>query len=195
MRMGFIMIVLLVVIAIIAILAAILFPVFDRAREKSRQTSCLSIVKQLILTTYMYCQDYDDTLPFGYNRGLWWYDCIRPYHMNDQVLLCPSRQSVKPTGYGWNYGVSYSPGTSYSPIRTGPRYDGCNLSVLKSPGPADTILIADNWTGGTSSQARWLYMANRDLRHNNGDNYGFADGHAKWLGFGAVQNADMWDDD
>lgn len=56
-RGGFTLIALLVVIAIIAILAAILFPVFARAREKARQTSCLSNVKQLTLGCLMYAQD------------------------------------------------------------------------------------------------------------------------------------------
>jgi len=65
MRKGFTLIELLVVIAIIAILAAILFPVFARAREKARQTSCLSNVKELGLGLMMYVQDYDECFPYG----------------------------------------------------------------------------------------------------------------------------------
>lgn len=60
---GFTLIELLVVIAIIAILAAILFPVFAQAREKARQTSCLSNTKQLGLSAMMYVQDYDELYP------------------------------------------------------------------------------------------------------------------------------------
>ena len=67
-RRGFTLIELLVVIAIIAILAAILFPVFAKAREKARQTSCLSNLKQLGLSFLMYAQDYDELLP-SYRLG------------------------------------------------------------------------------------------------------------------------------
>jgi prepilin-type N-terminal cleavage/methylation domain-containing protein len=75
-RAGFTLIELLVVIAIIAILAAILFPVFAQAREKARQTSCLSNLKQWGTAVLMYVQDYDETLPLawgadpGLNGGL-----------------------------------------------------------------------------------------------------------------------------
>ena len=59
-KSGFTLIELLVVIAIIAILAAILFPVFAQAREKARQASCLSNLKQLALASMQYIQDYDE---------------------------------------------------------------------------------------------------------------------------------------
>jgi len=197
MRRGFTLIELLVVIAIIAILAAILFPVFARAREKAKQTSCLSNVKELCLAVHMYAQDYDDRLPFMANFGRWWYQVLDPYMKNAQIIICPSKPQYVP-GYAWNYsGCGYQPGATWTPVRTGLIYEGCNTSIYKSPGPASTIMLADNWWGTTTTERRALYrqLDRREGRHNEGDNYGFVDGHAKWLKPTQVQDADWWDAD
>jgi prepilin-type N-terminal cleavage/methylation domain-containing protein len=68
-RNGFTLIELLVVIAIIAILAAILFPVFAQAREKARQTQCLSNMRQMGLAVQMYLQDFDERFPLDSHTG------------------------------------------------------------------------------------------------------------------------------
>jgi prepilin-type N-terminal cleavage/methylation domain-containing protein/prepilin-type processing-associated H-X9-DG protein len=94
-RQGFTLIELLVVIAIIAILAAILMPVFAQAREKARQTSCLSNFKQVGTGMMMYVQDYDESYPVSRlsdGTGVFssWKYGILPYVKNLQVYTCPS---------------------------------------------------------------------------------------------------------
>lgn len=114
---GFTLIELLVVIAIIAILAAILFPVFARARENARRSSCQSNLKQIGIGLVQYIQDYDETMPRGAfvpsltvsndsmeditsdvpsqsNLSLWM-DVIYPYVKSEAVFVCPSRNSGK----------------------------------------------------------------------------------------------------
>jgi len=98
-RQGFTLIELLVVIAIIAILAAILFPVFARAREKARQTSCLANIKQIGLGCLMYATDYDSNYPQNWlgqcgnaptTGGYDWQETTQPYTKNWQLYICPS---------------------------------------------------------------------------------------------------------
>src|SRR5687767_9383814 len=105
-KSAFTLIELLVVIAIIALLAAILFPVFARARENARKTSCTNNLKQLGLGVAMYVQDYDGLYPMssnidGTNRR--WPDYIFPYVKSSQLFTCPSVGSgeVEARGQGW----------------------------------------------------------------------------------------------
>ena len=93
-RHAFTLIELLVVIAIIAILAAILFPVFAQAREKARQASCLSNLKQIGIALTMYQSDYDSQYPpsqLGTGTNIVsWPTMLQPYIKNEQVFVCPS---------------------------------------------------------------------------------------------------------
>jgi len=86
---GFTLIELLVVIAIIAILAAILFPVFAKVREKARQTSCTSNMKQIGLGFVQYSEDYDETYPGTAHEGTGWAGRLYPYIKSTGVYHCP----------------------------------------------------------------------------------------------------------
>ncbi len=192
-RKGFTLIELLVVIAIIAILAAILFPVFARAREKARQSSCLSNVKQIVTATMMYVQDYDETLPMRYfNSGVSgavqypggrtssasiWPLPIYPYVRNIQVFHCPS--------YAYRWSGNYSGHCAYG---ISDHIDGVLLADIKVP--AATILTADSFSEADSMSYRIkrniLFTSSGRVRsgiqdrHNDGANFGLCDGHAKW---------------
>jgi|LSQX01.1.fsa_nt_gb prepilin-type N-terminal cleavage/methylation domain-containing protein/prepilin-type processing-associated H-X9-DG protein len=171
MRRGFTLIELLVVIAIIAILAAILFPVFARAREKARQSSCLSNVKQLALAGKMYAQDYDERW-HQYRHGsatplnLFWPQMLDAYIMNDQIRRCPSRPETA-NGYGTNY------------IHMMAR------PLAKVKYPAETLVYADNqhtlcYCPCSRPAGEIGYTPGIRTLHNGGINIAFADGHAKW---------------
>lgn len=109
-KTGFTLIELLVVIAIIAILAAILFPVFARAREQARRTSCLSNLKQIGVAMAMYCSDYDGFLPTLAGKPSAQptkaviTDVLYPYTRNQQIFRCPDDRSYYQTefsSYSW----------------------------------------------------------------------------------------------
>jgi prepilin-type N-terminal cleavage/methylation domain-containing protein/prepilin-type processing-associated H-X9-DG protein len=184
MRKGFTLIELLVVIAIIAILAAILFPVFARAREKARQTSCLNNIKQISLGLHMYFQDYDErTLSYRHelpgDRSIKWQHMLEPYVKNSQLYLCPSGDrtygsgSIATAHYGWNYYYLFF------------------KAIAEITKPAETIMIAEKQAGAwggvvypprsESWKTTYVDVNNRPAIHSQGSNFGFCDGHAKWL--------------
>jgi len=194
-RKGFTLIELLVVIAIIAILAAILFPVFARAREKARQTSCLSNMKQIALSAQMYLTDYDGSYPMsiytqstGPTSVITFYHALMPYMKNAQILQCPSEKNrvlmaelqallpiplvpgLEGVGYNGNYAV-FEDGPAN--MLTGA--DDPVVNETRLAYPSDTILMAD----GEIELSPTLFNSPVVADHNGIFNAAFADGHGK----------------
>lgn len=194
-RRGFTLIELLVVIAIIAILASILFPVFARAREAARQTSCRSNVKQILSAIQMYTNDYDEVNPIfaGQEPGnptnilYTWPTAVNSYVKNNQVWKCASstdqQDTLDPTNiaddqvtYGYNWRFLH------------------NTALAGVGKPADTVAIVDQGSyradpytvAGTYGGAWYL--------HNEMANVGFLDGHVKSMKQGFLEKQAAMED-
>ncbi len=159
--MGFTLIELLIVIAIIAILAAILFPVFARARENARRSSCMSNLKQIGLAAMMYSQDYDETLmkngvcggqqletgglssnsacstiPGNEYYHLWMH-ILYPYDRSVQIYNCPSAEGGArfTSGYYWSGGSGLAH-YGYNQYLS----DGLKLAAIQQPSVTPMIM-------------------------------------------------------
>lgn len=195
---AFTLIELLVVIAIIAILAAILFPVFARARENARRSSCSSNLKQIGLGIIQYTQDYDEKMPvkgYGCTGGgpgqcTIWYDMVQPYIKSTQVFKCPSNP-VNYLGYGGTFPSSYGCNSTASGggdsdtdasvgAFNGYQKDGFAIAGFSST--SQTIAV-----GELTSVAWGAEIGNGSLNngffngHLSTANYLFVDGHVKAL--------------
>jgi prepilin-type N-terminal cleavage/methylation domain-containing protein/prepilin-type processing-associated H-X9-DG protein len=155
-RPGFTLIELLVVIAIIAILAAILFPVFSQAREKARQTTCLSNLKQIGTAAQMYAQDYDEHLP-GTELGegdveYFWIEMLMPHVKNRDLFNCPS--SAAKTLYDRNgISVEFTYNYAMNDIHdSAGRQIGAAFQPLAAISyPSDTLYLVDGWPVATEA--------------------------------------------
>lgn len=180
-KKGFTLIELLVVIAIIAILAAILFPVFGRARENARRSSCQSNTKQILLGFKQYTQDYDELFPVAstgvaataasaYMTG--WAGSIQPYLKSSQIFQCPSEINSGSTitsnltDYYYN-GVASGKGES--------TFNNSSNSVMLCEG-VETLGAAATASAAVTTGTPAAYS-----RHLDGSNYAFVDGHVKWF--------------
>jgi prepilin-type N-terminal cleavage/methylation domain-containing protein/prepilin-type processing-associated H-X9-DG protein len=219
-RRGFTLIELLVVIAIIAILAAILFPVFAQAREKARQASCTSNLKQIGLAFKMYIQDYDERWPkcdpqpngpntpflsgshatdFGWDG--WISNALIPYTKNQAIYICPSLNN---NGFRDPY-ISGDTLTTTSPNSIQFSYafnyaSDYNIKDASYTQPASAAIMTDSGTGwwdcgynstcGIKFNRDYLWHTQKNFKltewHNGKNNWLFADGHVKTLGWDSM---------
>ncbi len=190
---GFTLIELLVVIAIIAILAAMLFPVFAKAREKARQTSCLANCRQMITATMMYTDDWDEIYPYGYNPdgslfpvgtyadgSLNMYDAApfvamhQPYARNHQLWFCPSTDKNPPEAAKLNADGTAPTNYQINSFIVFPDY-------WNSPKrPTGTGPVAASRVNDPCQILFWEDRYDSNGAHCGGHNYGCCDGHAKW---------------
>ena len=173
---GFTLIELLVVIAIIAILASILFPVFAKAREKARQTTCLSQVRQMATAVQMYNQDNNGRYP-----GSAWCAAIAGYLGDStKMFFCPSDAALdaeSPVSYG------------YAGVLLRADASGVNEAQIKSPTEVGVVCDAMPSkaypNGGIVAGGGLLDEAANAVvptaRHSKGVIVGYCDGHAKYV--------------
>ncbi|MHB9024325.1 MAG: type II secretion system protein [Armatimonadota bacterium] len=156
---GFTLIELLVVIAIISMLASMIMPVYSKAREKARQTVCVSNQHQIGLAIIMFIQDHDETLP---DSATIWSEMITNYGVNEKVLICPTKGKSLGNGYLYNNAIS-------------------SVALGDIPNPVRTLMTIDGIHEPTSNPHTYgniLYTAQDvDLRHNTHAVCGFVDGH------------------
>lgn len=212
---AFTLIELLVVIAIIAILAAILFPVFARARENARRSSCQSNLKQIGLGILQYTQDYDEKFPgraIGPSEANSWRRIIFPYVKSTQLFACPSNtgnatlaRDSDPTvmstagllttdpKFPVSYACNGTDDMSGYGGGTAPMAYNKGASLAQLGDPSRTLLVTEvgptwiysEFNIGTAGSA---YFPG----HLGQVNYLFTDGHVKSLKPSATANPNMW---
>lgn len=184
-RSGFTLIELLVVIAIVAILAALLLPALSKAREKARQSVCISNLRQMGLAMFLYGQDYGDNYPINCYWGtttktdpamnfmksipadgnggegyVCWMWLFFPYHKQPNVYLCPSARKKT---HGWTYGISL--GFAASVKTDGTLTNGWGISppypvkMGRERYKTNKIIISDGLAGRAPTSLRWCFTS------------------------------------
>jgi prepilin-type N-terminal cleavage/methylation domain-containing protein/prepilin-type processing-associated H-X9-DG protein len=207
-RSAFTLIELLVAVAIIAIIAAILFPVFAQAREKARQATCVSNMKQLGQIMMMYAQDHDERVAPTYypssDQMGHWANLMIPYLGQGPqlwpggIMICPSA-FYKTRSYALSQELSATPQAVVTrPAEVVLFAETCQVKEYTSTaaqletgeecwggengtGVGPTLKDDDNISPPTGCYSMPRY------RHSGGVNLTFVDGHVKWMRKGSLR--------
>jgi prepilin-type N-terminal cleavage/methylation domain-containing protein/prepilin-type processing-associated H-X9-DG protein len=210
---GFTLTELLAVLAVIVLLAALLFPVLARAREQARQAACLSNLRQIAMAHLLYLQDWDERFPSWRQEGppqvasvraappranldaeppragVYWTELLQPYLHDTRVVTDPSAAGPAEPGPGRRLAdyalLTWGPdgaGTRENPYF---RWPGPTLTLAQVIRPTETFTAMDGYTTPQRVEAWHL------IRHGNGMNAAFLDGHVRWLLPDEVKRVDM----
>jgi hypothetical protein len=151
---------------LVPLVAAMVFPVFMRARETPQKGQCISNMKNLALAAQMYSADWD-----SYPDGAVWCDAIREYVADPRVYVCPSAPEPR-CGYAYNAALS-------------------RLEATGIASPEQTVALFESDHGWNAAGDQSLLCGKP--RHLRGDNWGFADGHARWYRRGDTPAGMVWE--
>jgi len=197
-RRGFTLIELLVVIAIVTLLAALLFPVLSRARERARAASCVSNLRQIGQASLQYAFDNDGFFPSTIPPGptCAWADPLEPYVKNEQIFWCPSYKAGEfrfgcpsftlPLSYDGSYSLN-----AMQPV-------GFAVNEARMAHPSRTIFALDGFgrhvfpPNAPTLTPETLFSEGIRVRHYDGNNVCFVDGHVKWLNLQGMTDRAMW---
>ena len=195
---GFTLIELVVVIAIILILGAMLLPVFEQATKQAEAICCLSNMRNIGYAALMYADDYGQQYPPAIVEitdsicdANCWDKSLFPYLRSELIFVCPADETPTP-GPSWTCSIPHSYGINLDVAMVG-GYAGAALRCCQVPRPGRTILFFEleqensyGWRQSSGNMSQYVAA-----RHNEGANFVFCAGNAKWIRLELTD--DLWE--
>jgi len=145
-------------------------PTLARARDKARQTTCLHNTRMLQTAVLLYCEDWAETYPLP-DR---WCDQVSRFVPSPDLYTCPSADPSGRCDYGMNSAFRLPSGAA--------------LRIADIADPAQTVMLFESHGGWNNKGG----ATDVEARHNDGANFGYTDGHAKWVARSRISTL-AWD--